>query len=161
MKKLLFLLLVAFSVITLPAFCGTKTIELEPRIGYTLNDIGAYSPNPGFEIGVAASFQIVKQFHIVPVLSYIRADEGFMGKANYCMIPLYASYRIPIKNVQIDINAGPYGQFSVSNLCDFGAAAGIGAEYKQVCIGFHTYQNFLHGQNPRFYGFSLGYRFAL
>ena len=155
---------ICYAYVVVVAFLSTTTavaqkgnIELEPRVGYIHSDIPEYQS--GFQVGARSSFGLSERFSITPGLSF--ASFGKMDKV-YFLVPVYASYQIPLQECRLHLNAGPYGQFGPDQ--DFGVSAEVSAEYKRWQLGAHYYQNLIGGESyapDRFAGLSVGYRFRV
>ena len=158
MKKVLFLLGL-FATVSLSA--QKKSIGLMPQAGYIQSH--AEDVNyAGFQVGAVASFGLSERFAIHPGVSFARMSEESGTKDYYFLIPVYAMYEIPIREVRLNLGAGPFGQLGTHN--DFGVSAEVGAEYKRWQLNVQFYQHLINGDPDtpeRFAGLSLGYRFRL
>lgn len=153
--KVNFIIISLFMATAMSAQKGN--IELEPRVGYIHSNIPEHQS--GFQVGARASFGLSERFSISPGVSV--ALMGRMDEA-YFLVPVYASYQIPLQEFRLHLNVGPYGQFG--SYPDFGASAEVSAEYKRWQLGAHYYQNLIGGESyapDRFAGLSVGYRFRV
>ena len=157
------------SIAVLAALCcgssaaySQKSIDLEPHLGYTYS-CGRFThvKSSGFEVGLSASFQVKPRFYINPEVSYVGTRE-YDWVVSHFIVPVYASYRLPVKKVTFDFNVGPYGQFATKRyLHDFGIAVKAGVAYERFHFSLHTYQNLIYDSNPMFFGLAFGYRIPL
>lgn len=156
MKKILLLL---FSLLSVNfAFAQTKNIEFEPRVGIScLTEYNGRGANIGYNIGGMVSVLITERFYINPGMSFFSTKLS-NENIGALQVPIYASYRIPIKESLLHLNAGPY---AVLGAYDFGLSAEIGIEYKKWYGAINTYQSLLIGEMTGIFGLSLGYKFSL
>lgn len=150
-----------FFLISIVAY-SQKSIELEPHLGYTFSS-GRFThvKSSGFEVDLSASFQVKPRFYINPEVSYVGTRE-YDWVVSHFIVPVYASYRLPVKKVTFDFNVGPYGQFATKRyLHDFGIAVKAGVAYERFHFSLHTYQNLIYDSNPMFFGLAFGYRIPL
>ena len=73
-------------------------------------------------------------------------------------IPVYASFRIPVKNTKIRLNAGPYVKFN--NYTAIGISAEGGVEYKRFYAGLSYFQN-CTPHHEFLFNLSVGYKFKV
>lgn len=74
----------------------------------------------GYQIGVAAEFELYKMIFISTSLSYITKGDKYkdrfaVSKASFgnFEIPVYIGYKIPLGNVYISGNVGPYSSMAI------------------------------------------------
>ena len=157
MKNLV--LIASLSWLGLSAFAQQKAIEVEPRAGFSFQSSSRYSSDSrsGFNVGVLTSFQVNNRFYSSPGISCVGLNNHSY-KNTYCVIPVYATYKLPVKKVVWDFNVGPHGQLGAD--CDMGISAEVGAAYQHWHLAVNTFQNIIK-DTDRFFGISLGYRFHL
>lgn len=147
------------------AFLSTTTvvaqkenIELEPQAGFLwAGGSAGHGDLSGWKIGARASFGLSERFYIRPEISY-----AWMGRDHhdhYFMVPVYASYRIPVRQTQIHLNIGPYGMFGTYT--DFGVSMDVGIEYKKWKLSMQYHQNLINSYIDRCAGLSLSYCFRV
>lgn len=151
MKSYTIILIVLLSAI-FPV--SAKDIEVEPRTGVSTSPYGDW----GFNLGGMASFGINSLFYIQSgfLLNTVKpkVNSNFMEVD----VPVYASFRIPVKKVKIQLNAGPYVKFN--NYMDIGVSAEGGVEYKKIYMNLSYFQNCTQ-QSEILFNFSIGYKFKL
>ena len=150
--KIISLFVFAFCVLMVQA----KDIELEPRIGVTSAATNRF--DMGFHIGGMVSFGLSDRFAIQPgvLMNVVETEDTYdnIGVA----IPVYASWRVPLKKVNLRLNAGPYMEFKGGT--NVGASLEAGVEYKQFYTGVAYFQDIL---SPRsvLLNLSFGYKFKV
>ena len=140
---------------TISTFAQEREVEFIPRIGASIATAYEGEIYGGYNIGGMVSFPIKDRFHltVVPTFNMLKVDGN-----NYSvfLLPVYASYCVPVQNVDLHFNVGPYGQ--LGDGYDFGLSAEIGASYKRWYGGIYAYQNLLIDEMEAFFGVSVGYK---
>lgn len=152
MKKVwLLMLMILFCTVG-----NAKTIELEPRAGFSYSDVW------GLHLGAMVSFKVTDLFYFQPgaLVNTVSGTYNRSGDWNFGLdIPLYASFRIPVSNVmKVRLNAGPF--IALSSPASLGTALEGGVEYHKYYVGVSWLQNFVNENSARLH-FSVGYKFAL
>lgn len=140
-------------------FAQEKGVEIEPRAGFTFCSDYYETVNGGYNIGVMASFPITQRFYIQPGVSFFSIYVENDWWASGLQVPVFASYRLPVKEVKLSFNAGPF--VLLGDVYDIGVAAEIGAEYKHWNLSGNFYQDFTANDLNVLFGLSLGYKFRL
>ena len=100
-----------------------KAVELEPRVG--INLIAPYESGEncmfGYNIGTMVSIPLTEHFYLQPGISFLSCHQQSSNNVSLLHIPVYASYRLPVKEVTWRFNLGPYAQ--LGNDYDFGISA--------------------------------------
>lgn len=134
-----------------------RSIEFIPRIGFSIGN-SDISNELGLNLGGQLSIPIVQRFSIDPGVSFI-CMKSSAENMNTLLIPVYASYKIPIQQVNLDLKVGPCAQFTHS--MDVGVSAEIGVVYQKWVMAVNGYLNFIDGKNPSVFSLSFGYKFSL
>lgn len=120
--------LILLSIIEIDMVSAKKrSIEFTPRIGFSIGN-SDISNELGLNLGGQLSVPIVQRFSIDPGVSFI-CMKSSTENMNTLLIPVYASYKIPIQQVNLDLKVGPCAQFTHS--MDVGASAEIGVAYQK------------------------------
>ena len=149
---------VIFLLCTISLSAQENKIQIEPRVGFSVGKANNPSAAFGVNLGGQLSIPVVQRFSIDPGISLILMKDNHIN-LNSLLIPVYASYQIPIKQVNLDLKAGPCAHFI--NSVDVGASAEIGVEYKKWVVAVNGYLNFINGDNPHVLSLSVGYKFSL
>ena len=149
---------VIFLLCTISLSAQENKIQIEPRIGLSMGEADNPSAAFGINFGGQLSIPVVQRFSIDPGVSLILMQDDNIN-LNSLLIPVYASYQIPVKQVNLDLKAGPCAHFIHS--VDVGASAEIGVEYKKWVVAVNGYLNFINGDNPHVLSLSVGYKFSL
>lgn len=150
--KIISLFVFTFCVLMVQA----KDIEMEPRIGVTSAATNSF--DMGFHIGGMLSFGLSGRFAIQPgvLMNVVKTEDTYdnIGVA----IPVYASWRVPVKKVNLRLNAGPYMEFKGDT--NVGVSLEAGVEYKRFYAGMAYFQDIL---SPRsvLLNLSFGYKFKV
>lgn len=131
-----------------------RGIEVEPRVGVVLSTY----PDLGFHLGGVASFGLSKQFAIQPgvLMNVVKTDETTQNFG--VLIPVYASWRIPVKKINLRLNAGPYVEFK--NVTNAGVSLEAGVEYKRFYTGVGYFQDLTLPRSVLL-NLSFGYKFKV
>lgn len=78
---------------------------------------------------------------------------------NTLLMPIYASYKVPIQQMNLNFNVGPCIQLTHS--LDVGVSMKMEVEYNRWITAFNGSINFLDNTNPHILGLSVGYKFSL
>lgn len=151
MKKK-YVILSMLSVLTLSS--TAKEIEVEPRVGICTTSPVKICP----VLGGLVSVSLAERFYIQPgvLFSFVGANLNYNTLKTD--IPVYASYRIPIRHVRLHLNAGP--TLSIHKGAAVGVSAESGAEYKRFYAGLAYLQDFATGSDI-FFNLSVGYKFRI
>ena len=159
MKKMMMAVL-ALGMAT-AASAQEKAVELEPRVG--INLIAPYESGEncmfGYNIGTMVSIPLTEHFYLQPGISFLSCHRQSSNNVSLLHIPVYASYRFPVKEVTWRFNLGPYAQ--LGNDYDFGISAEIGLEYNRWFGGIHAYQTVIPDEMSGIFGLSFGYKFQI
>lgn len=133
-----------------------KDIEVEPRIGVTTAATNNF--DLGFHAGGMVSFYLSDQFAIQPGVLMDVVNTNETNESIGVLIPVYASWRIPVKKVNVRLNAGPYMEFKGNT--NAGVSLEAGVEYKRFYAGMAYFQDIL---SPRsvLLNLSFGYKFKV
>ena len=155
-RKLVFFIAFCVAIID-TAFAQERSIEFIPRIGFSIGN-SDISNELGLNLGGQLSIPIVQRFSIDPGVSFI-CMKSSAENMNTLLIPVYASYKIPIQQVNLDLKVGPCAQFTHS--MDVGVSAEIGVVYQKWVMAVNGYLNFIDVKNKSLFSLSFGYKFYL
>jgi len=78
------------------------------------------SPKYGYQCGVAAEFDVLSTVYISSALCFVKKGDKFkdqfaVSKASfgYFEMPIYVGYKVPIGNVYLSGNVGPYSSLAI------------------------------------------------
>ena len=109
--------------------------------------------------GLKGAFIRMLTFYLQPGISFLSCHRQSSNNVSLLHIPVYASYRLPVKEVTWRFNLGPYAQ--LGNDYDFGISAEIGLEYNRWFGGIHAYQTVIPDEMSGIFGLSFGYKFQI
>lgn len=150
-RKIISLLVFMFVVLCVQA----QRIEVEPRVGISYS--GEENGNFGFHAGGLVSFGLSERFSIQPGV-FVNTVQlvSYSNDVNFD-IPVYASWKVPVKQVNLRFNAGPY--LALNQEVSMGGSLETGVEYRKWYAGIAYFQNIT--KQGSFFNLSLGYRISL
>lgn len=185
MKKTVLILLVSFS------FCFTELLSqgfsYGPQLGFSgttiiekdeLWPVEKKSLKIGYQLGVAAEFEIMSFLYVGTSLNFFQKGDKIIGESDtkktrlgYLDLPIVIGYKMPIGNVSVFGNIGPYtsvaivgktsyiyeyeehnsessypiefGEFGEYKRFDSGVTIGAGADFKNYQLKANYYFGFV------------------
>lgn len=139
-------------------FAQKKDVGFKPHIGFVRGKALDICPIYGINFGGQFSIPIRSQFSINPEISFIYL-QSYESNMNTLLMPIYASYKVPIQQMNLNFNVGPCIQLTHS--LDVGVSMKMEVEYNRWITAFNGSINFLDNTNPHILGLSVGYKFSL
>ena len=155
--KRIYIMVAIFWVATTSIFAQERKVEFMPRAGFSVLKAYQGRTDGGYNIGGMVSVPLAERFSISVAPSF-NSVGGQDNRFSALLFPVYASYRVPIQDIDLHFHIGPHGQ--LGDQYDLGVSAEVGLEYRKWYLGGYAFQNLVTLDNvDAFFGVSLGYKF--
>ncbi|MDD2633905.1 MAG: porin family protein [Bacteroidales bacterium] len=130
MKKLIILCF----FVSVTAMLNAQGFHLGPQVGFSMtsfiekDDFSTpdYSLKMGYQLGLAAEFEIMSFVYVGASVSFFEKGTKIVNsfsksklKLGYMDIPIYIGYKIPLANISVFGNVGPYSSVAVVGKSQF------------------------------------------
>lgn len=148
---------VFWGIAIISTFAQGRKIEFMPRAGFSVLKNYGGRTDGGYNIGGMISVPLTERFSISVTPSF-NSVGGKDHRFSALLLPVYASYQVPIQDLDLHFHIGPHGQLGDQH--GFGVSAEVGLEYRKWYLGGYAFQNLVTSNDvDAFFGISLGYKF--